>query len=101
VRPCSAVTLDIAWLPPGLTCLKLTGISLSCDGCKTYIESKGAGYAALLLQVRVMDGISEWSGRAGRSVSVSVGVWSTGEVVDRHLLWPAWRCGVVAAGVAF
>lgn len=53
MRPCSAVTLDIAWLPSGLTSLSLTGISLSCDGCKSYIESKGVGYVALLLQVRV------------------------------------------------
>lgn len=43
--------LDVAWLPPGLTTLKLCGITLSCRANRSYVESFGEAYAALLLRV--------------------------------------------------
>jgi hypothetical protein len=58
IRPSSAVTLDVAWLPEGLTSLKLAGISLSCRGHKAVAESSGAAFAALLLEVRMLCGSS-------------------------------------------
>lgn len=51
MRPSSAVTLDVAWLPRGLTCLRLTGISLCCQGYKAHTEASGVAYAAMLLEV--------------------------------------------------
>jgi hypothetical protein len=51
-----SVVLDVAWLPTSLTSLKLTGMTLSCTGNRTYMEGRGAVYAAALLQVS-----NEWA----------------------------------------